>query len=113
MEEPVPCRPGAALVVFCPDFGLPQLTVHRNSFICCGKNMRQKYTLDIFDASEARLMGDPGNDTRLMSSEQSGGNLQVMLRTSSGPGASIKKAWLVRDGKTITSLQFTNWTTSI
>ena len=75
--------------------------------------MRQKYTLDIFDASEARLMGDPGNDTRLMSSEQSGGNLQVMLRTSSGPGASIKKAWLVRDGKTITSLQFTNWTTSI
>ena len=107
MEEPVPCRPGAALVVFCPDFGLPQLTVHRNSFICCGKNMRQKYTLDIFDASEARLMGDLGNDTRLRSSEQSGGNLQVM------PRASIRKAWLVRDGKTITSLQFTNWTTLI
>ena len=71
MEEPVPCRPGAALVLFCPDFGLPQLTVHRNSFICCSKNMRQ-HTLDTFDASGARLMAELGNDTRLVSSGQTG-----------------------------------------
>ena len=92
MEEPVPCRPGAALVLFCPDFGLPQLTVHRNSFICRGKDVRQN-PLDTFDAFvTAQPRGDLSNDIRLMSYKQTGGNLQVMPGPASEPEASIRKA---------------------
>ena len=60
--------------------------------------------MDTFDASGARLMGDLRNDTRLVSLGRLGTSASDALDQLGGPRPALGKRWLVRDGKTITSL---------
>ena len=55
-------------------------------------DFRGKNTLDTFDASGARLMGDLRNDTRLVSSGQTGHICKWCSGPAWGPEASIRKA---------------------
>ena len=71
----------------CPCLVLPRLWA--SAVNCCPQEffyllrqkIRDKNTLDTFAALSARLMGDLGNDTRLLSSEQ-GGAICSNARTS-------------------------------